>query len=107
MRVSVAMCTFNGAEYLQEQLDSIAAQTLAPAELVVCDDGSSDATAEIVSKFTAQAPFNEEFREGATAMPWRRNRASGSRRCVACEQVGIDGTPVRTGSGLGRGGKRR
>src|SRR5580765_2746419 len=40
MKISVAMCTYNGARYLREQLDSIAAQTRHPEELVVCDDGS-------------------------------------------------------------------
>jgi glycosyltransferase involved in cell wall biosynthesis len=36
-RVSIAMCTYNGTRYIQEQLDSIAAQTRLPDELVVCD----------------------------------------------------------------------
>lgn len=57
MKISVAMCTYNGARYLREQLDSIAAQTRPPEELVVCDDASSDATREIISAFAATAPF--------------------------------------------------
>jgi len=44
LRISVAMCTFNGGRYLEEQLESIGAQTRPPCELVVCDDGSTDAT---------------------------------------------------------------
>src|SRR5262249_46844155 len=40
--ISVAMCTYNGARYLGEQLQSIAAQTRLPDELVVCDDHSED-----------------------------------------------------------------
>lgn len=54
---SVAMCTFNGALYLREQLDSIAAQTRLPDELVVCDDSSSDETVNLVKQFAAGAPF--------------------------------------------------
>jgi glycosyltransferase involved in cell wall biosynthesis len=50
-RLSIAMCTYNGTQYLQEQLDSIAAQTRLPDELVVCDDGSSDGTIEMVKVF--------------------------------------------------------
>jgi glycosyltransferase involved in cell wall biosynthesis len=42
--ISVAMCTYNGAEYIVEQLESMAAQTLLPAEIVVSDDGSTDGT---------------------------------------------------------------
>lgn len=56
-RVSIAMCTYNGAQYLQEQLDSIAAQSRLPDELVVCDDRSSDHTVEIVKSFTSEVSF--------------------------------------------------
>lgn len=55
--ISVAMATYNGEQFLQEQLDSLARQTLLPFELVVCDDGSSDCTVEILLKFAASAPF--------------------------------------------------
>jgi hypothetical protein len=51
------MATFNGARFVAEQLDSIAAQTLLPNELVVGDDGSSDNTLDIVAQFAARAPF--------------------------------------------------
>ncbi len=57
MKISVAMCTYNGERYLREQLDSIASQTLLPDELIVCDDQSVDATHQIVADFAAQAPF--------------------------------------------------
>lgn len=57
MKISVAMCTYDGARYLGQQLDSIAAQTRPPDELVVCDDGSTDGTREIVESFAADAPF--------------------------------------------------
>lgn len=56
-RISIAMATFNGARFLQEQLDSFARQSLLPDELVVCDDGSTDATLAILAGFAATAPF--------------------------------------------------
>ncbi len=55
--VSVAMCTYNGARFLEEQLESIAAQTRAPDELVVCDDRSRDETVAILERFARRAPF--------------------------------------------------
>jgi glycosyltransferase involved in cell wall biosynthesis len=55
--LSVAMGTYNGGPFLREQLDSIAAQTRLPDELVVCDDGSSDGTVAILNDFAAIAPF--------------------------------------------------
>ncbi len=60
-RISVAMCTYNGEKYLREQLQSIAAQTRLPDEMVVCDDGSSDATSEIIEEFARTAPFPVRF----------------------------------------------
>ena len=57
MMISVAMATFNGGRHLQAQLDSVRCQTLPPMELVVCDDGSSDDTVEILRRFAADAPF--------------------------------------------------
>ena len=55
--ISIALCTYNGAQYLQQQLDSIADQTLLPGELVACDDGSTDETVEILKAFSEKAPF--------------------------------------------------
>ena len=56
-RFSIALCTYNGARHLREQLNSIAAQTRPPDELVICDDCSTDATHAIITDFAASAPF--------------------------------------------------
>jgi glycosyltransferase involved in cell wall biosynthesis len=58
MRISIALCTYNGEHYLQKQLDSFAAQSLLPCELVVCDDGSTDGTLELLGKFAEKAVFS-------------------------------------------------
>lgn len=55
--ISIAMATYNGARHIAEQLESLAAQTRAPHELVVCDDGSSDETVAIVEGFAAEVGF--------------------------------------------------
>jgi glycosyltransferase involved in cell wall biosynthesis len=55
--VSIAMATYNGADYVEEQLESFAAQTRLPDDLVVCDDGSSDGTLALLEHFAARAPF--------------------------------------------------
>ncbi len=47
-RASVALCTFNGARFVADQLRSIAAQTRPVDEIVVCDDGSTDGTLDAV-----------------------------------------------------------
>ena len=58
MKISIAMAAYNGARYLKEQLDSFVAQTRRPDELIICDDGSSDETVEILSAFAEKAPFD-------------------------------------------------
>lgn len=57
MKISVALCTFNGSRFLKQQLESIATQIRLPDELVVCDDGSTDATISILENFITNAPF--------------------------------------------------
>ncbi len=56
-RISVAMCTYNSEEFVVAQLTSILDQRRPPDELVICDDGSSDATMERVAQFRERAPF--------------------------------------------------
>lgn len=53
MKLSVAMCTYNGAKYIEEQLLSILNQELPIHEIVVCDDGSIDNTIEIVNRIAS------------------------------------------------------
>ncbi|TDK20485.1 glycosyltransferase family 2 protein [Luteimonas aestuarii] len=55
MRVAVALCTYNGARFLQAQLDSLAAQRRRPDALVVGDDGSTDGTLEILERFAGES----------------------------------------------------
>src|SRR3954471_22171418 len=55
------MCTYNGAAFLPEQLESIAAQKRAPDELVVSEDRSTDNTADIVRAFSTRVPFPVRF----------------------------------------------
>lgn len=73
MKISIAMATYNGAKYLQEQLDSFVTQTRQPDELVVCDDGSSDATVEILRHFAAGAPFAVEIHENEVNLSHAKN----------------------------------
>lgn len=56
-KISVALCTYNGARFLREQLESIAAQTRRPDELVVGDDCSTDETIAILREFAARVKF--------------------------------------------------
>jgi glycosyltransferase involved in cell wall biosynthesis len=49
--ISVCMATYNGEQYIREQLDSILPQ-LGPAdEIVICDDRSKDNTLEVIESY--------------------------------------------------------
>ena len=54
MKISVAIATYNGAKYLAEQLESICNQSVTPDEVVISDDGSTDATCRIAEEFSAK-----------------------------------------------------
>lgn len=45
---SVAMCTFNGATFVTDQLISILNQTIKPKEIVIYDDNSTDNTYDVI-----------------------------------------------------------
>lgn len=61
-KISIALCTYNGSRYLEEQLDSIAAQTRRPDEMVICDDCSTDSTLDIIEIFAGRAAFPVRLR---------------------------------------------
>ncbi|HEX9366344.1 MAG TPA: glycosyltransferase family 2 protein [Vicinamibacterales bacterium] len=73
MTVSVALCAYNGAAYLPDQLESIAAQSRPPDELVVRDDASLDDTPAVVRAFAARAPFPVRLEVSARRLGSTRN----------------------------------
>ncbi len=49
------MCTYNGAEFLPAQLQSILTQSRPPDEIIICDDGSTDDTQSLLKKFATES----------------------------------------------------
>jgi glycosyltransferase involved in cell wall biosynthesis len=54
--VSVVVPAYNGSAFLREALDSAAAQSRPPREIIVVDDASTDRTADVVTTFARTAP---------------------------------------------------
>lgn len=54
--VSVVLPVYNGADFVAESIESVLAQDYERFELIIVDDGSTDATPEIVDRFAAQDP---------------------------------------------------
>lgn len=73
MKISIAMATYNGAKYLQQQLDSFLNQTRLPDELVISDDCSTDATLDIVERFKSRAPFKVIILRNETNLGYTAN----------------------------------
>ena len=69
--IDIVMATYNGARFLCEQLDSVLAQARPGVRLLVRDDGSTDATREILAAYAGNRP------EGVLV-------ENGSRRLGAC-----------------------
>jgi glycosyltransferase involved in cell wall biosynthesis len=71
--VSVVLCTFNGGKFLRAQLESLAAQTIPPTELIIGDDGSADDTLEIARAFAANSRFPVIIHENRERRGYRQN----------------------------------
>src|SRR4051794_22219843 len=80
--ISVAMATYNGEAHLDEQLDSLAAQTRPPDQLVVRDDGSEDGTVGILHAFARRARFRVEVLAGGPRLGFAQNFIAASRECA-------------------------
>ena len=49
--ISICITTYNGEKYIKEQLDSIICQINHDDEIIVSDDGSTDATLSIIAAY--------------------------------------------------------
>ena len=80
--ISIALCTYNGACHLPEQLASLRAQHLLPHELVVSDDGSTDNTCALIEAFAAEAPFPVHLHRNPVNLGYARNFVHATSLCT-------------------------
>jgi len=72
--VSVVMAVLDGERFLEQAVQSVLDETLTDLELVVVDDGSTDATADILARFAARDPRVVVHRHGNRGRPLSLNR---------------------------------
>ncbi len=53
-KVNIVLATYNGEKFIEQQLDSIIAQTYENIDIYIRDDGSSDHTVDIVEQYIAK-----------------------------------------------------
>ena len=56
MDISILITTYNAAQYIVEALETLGNQTYPPSEVIIVDDGSTDATREIIQNFLNSHP---------------------------------------------------
>ena len=73
--VSVIIPAFNAAEHIRQTLNSVVAQTYREIEVIVVDDGSSDATTAIVEEFVTSDARFQLIRQSNAGVGAARNTA--------------------------------
>lgn len=82
MRISVALCTYNGEAYIEALLSSLGKQTRKPDEIVICDDCSTDGTIEKIKSFFKGKAIVHRLIENEKNLGFAQN----FRKCVSlCE----------------------
>lgn len=80
-KVTVLLSTYNGGNYLAEQLDSLVAQQGVEVDILVRDDGSTDATQELLDKWQDKGALtwytSENLGPGKSFMHLLKNAAPG------------------------------
>ena len=72
-RISVAMCTYNGEKYIEEQITSILNQNCPVDEIVIGDDGSVDTTLEIAERTLSQSSVDWKNIRNEKNLGYRKN----------------------------------
>jgi len=65
--VSVVIPAFNYGRFVTEAVDSVLAQTMAPREIIVVDDGSTDDTRQRLSRYASRVKYVHQANQGLSA----------------------------------------
>lgn len=68
--VSVAIPTYNQAEYILECLQALEEQTYRPLEIIIVDDHSTDQTEQVVAQWLQKVQGQEDFTAHYFRLPW-------------------------------------
>jgi glycosyltransferase involved in cell wall biosynthesis len=98
--VDVVIPVRDGAHYLRQCLDSVMMQTRGVRAAIVVDDGSTDATPDILAEYQRRWPALDVMRTGKRGLPHARN--TGIARCRAPFVAFLDSDDVWAANKLER-----
>ena len=92
--VSIVVCTYNGSEYIREQLNSLLIQSFPIYEIIVQDDCSSDDTWSILESYRERYPTLFKIYRNDNNLFWNQNFYSAILKCsgdyiALCDQDDI------------------
>lgn len=73
MKISIALASYNGENFILDQLESFASQTKLPDEVIISDDCSTDNTISLIEKFSLNAPFKIKIYRNDSNLGYSRN----------------------------------
>lgn len=82
MKISVVVSTYNGSEYIIEQLESLLKQSRQADEVLIFDDASKDSTPILVKQYIEKNNLHTwKFIVNEENIGWRRNFIQGMKKC--------------------------
>lgn len=79
--IGVVLIAYNGEKYITEQLNSIWKQSIAPDDVLIFDDLSSDNTCQLTAKFISDRNLNWKLRRRDRNYGWCRNAYYALKEC--------------------------
>ena len=71
--ISIALCTYNGEKYIEDQILSMINQTIKPDEIILCDDCSTDSTVEIARRLLENSGIDFQIIENIRNLGYIKN----------------------------------
>lgn len=81
VKISVALATYNGGNYIEKQIDSIIRQTVLPNEVIIVDDVSKDNTATIVKKYLKYKDVEFKIYQNEKNLGYKKNFLKAISKC--------------------------
>jgi glycosyltransferase involved in cell wall biosynthesis len=89
MKISVVIPAYNAEKHIARAIDSVLAQTRPADEIIVVDDGSTDATAEVVRSYGEKV-----MRPAVTGSPSSTPTTNGCRKSSCCKPNTSPNIPI-------------